>query len=113
LKKLEESVAVNQILTDKDSSYSVSPPTRSRRPTISYAQATKRLSFQNETILGSPKETNMQANNTVSTTMSTLTQNSLDEAIQQIRSETEKSINNLRQEMRAEVKVWNKISQHP
>jgi hypothetical protein len=104
LKKLEESVAVNQILTDKDSSYSVSPPTRSRRPTISYAQATKRLSFQNETILGSPKETNMQANNTVSTTMSTLTQNSLDEAIQQIRSETEKSINNLRQEMRAEVK---------
>jgi hypothetical protein len=62
------------------------------------------LSFQNETILGSPKETNMQANNTVSTTMSTLTQNSLDEAIQQIRSETEKSINNLRQEMRAEVK---------
>jgi hypothetical protein len=104
LKKLEESVAVDQLLTDEDSAYSVSPPTRSRRPTISYAQATKRLSFQNETILGSPKETSSQANNTMATAVSTLTQNSLDTALQQIRTETEKSINNLRQELRTEVK---------
>jgi hypothetical protein len=101
---LEESVAVEQLLTDEDSEYSVSPPTQSRRPTISYAQATKRLSFQNKTILGSQKETSSQTNQTILTSMSTLTQNSLDMAIQQIRSETEKSISNLRQEMRTEVK---------
>jgi chemotaxis protein histidine kinase CheA len=105
LKKLEESVVIDQMLTDEDSEYSVSPPTRSRRPTISYAQATKRLSFQNEMILGTPNETStQQTNNTATTNMSTLTQNSLDAAIQQIRKETEKSINDLRQEMRTEVK---------
>jgi hypothetical protein len=56
-------------------------------------------------ILGTPNETStQQTNNTATTNMSTLTQNSLDAAIQQIRKETEKSINDLRQEMRTEVK---------
>jgi hypothetical protein len=104
MKKLEESVSIDQMLTDEDSEYSVSPPTRHRRPTVSYAQATKRLSFNNETILGTPKEATRQNNNTVGTTMSTLTQNSLDAALQQIREETERLINNLRTEMRTEVK---------
>jgi hypothetical protein len=104
LKKLEESVAMDQLLTDEDSEYSVSPPTRRRRPTISYAQATKRLSFQNETVLGLQKDSNEQTNNTMITTMSTLTQNSLDAAIQQLWKETEKSISDLRQEMRTKVK---------
>jgi hypothetical protein len=104
MKKLEESVSIDQMLTDEDSEYSVSPPTRRRRPTVSYAQATKRLSFNNETVLGTPKEATSQNNNTIGTTMSTLTQNSLDAALQQIRKETELSINNLRNEMRTEVK---------
>jgi hypothetical protein len=104
MKKLEESVSIDQMLTDEDSEYSVSPPTRRRRPTVSYAQATKRLSFNNETVLGTPKEATSQNNNTIGTTMSTLTQNSLDAALQQIRKETERSINNLRNEMRTEVK---------
>jgi hypothetical protein len=100
LKKLEESVAINQLLTDEDSEYSVSPPPmRSRRPNILYAQATKRLSFQNETILGTPNKSNIQTNNTATTNMSTLTQNSLDAAIQQLRKENEKLINDLRQEI--------------
>jgi hypothetical protein len=72
------------MLTDDDSKYSASPPMRSRRPTISYAQATKRLSFTNETILGQSKDSNENTNTTAMTTMSTLTQNSLDEALQKI-----------------------------
>jgi hypothetical protein len=56
-------------------------------------------------ILGSTKETCSQTmNNTMAMAVLTLTQNSLDSALQQIRAETEKSINSLRQEMRAEVK---------
>jgi hypothetical protein len=96
LKKLEESVAVDQMLTDDDSEYSTSPPTRSRRPTISYAQAMKRLSFQNETILGdNNKEMQSQTTTTQTTAMSTLTQDSLNATLQIFRQETEKSINNL------------------
>jgi hypothetical protein len=105
LKKLEDSVAIDQMLTDDDSEYSASPPTRSRRPTISYAQATKRLSFQNETILGeNNKETQSPTTTTQTTAMSTLTQDSLNATLQLFRQETEKSINDLRNEMRNEVK---------
>jgi hypothetical protein len=104
LKTLEESVAIDQMLTDDDSEYSASPPIRRRRPTISYAQATKRLSFNNETILGQSKDTNNNANATAMTTMSTLTQNSLDEALQKIRTETARSIAELRDEMKTDVK---------
>jgi hypothetical protein len=105
LKKLEDSVAIDQMLTDDDSEYSSSPPTRSRRPTISYAQATKRLSFQNETILGeNNKDTQSQTTTTQTTAMSTLTQDSLNATLQLFRQETEKSINDLRNEMRNEVK---------
>jgi hypothetical protein len=84
LKSLEETVSIDQMLTDNNSEYSASPPMRSRRPTISYAQATKRLSFTNETIMGQQKIQNSNTNTTVMTTMSTLTQNSLDEALQKI-----------------------------
>jgi phosphatidylglycerophosphatase A len=104
LKKLEESVSIDQMLTDDDSEYSASPPARSRRPTISYAQATKRLSFQNETILGNNKETQSQTTNTQTTAISTLTQESLNATLQMFRHETEKSINDLRNEMKNEVK---------
>jgi BMFP domain-containing protein YqiC len=104
LKTLEESVAVDQMLTDDDSEYSATPPMRRRRPTISYAQATKRLSFNSETILGQPKEANANANATAMTTMSTLTQNSLDEALQKIRNETARSISELREEMKSDVR---------
>jgi hypothetical protein len=104
IKKLEDSVTVDQMLTDDDSEYSASPPTRSRRPTISYAQATKRLTFQNETILN---KTNNQEGNTTPmtaiTTLSTLTQESLNETLQKFRQETERSINELRNEMKNEV----------
>jgi hypothetical protein len=89
---------------DDDSEYSATPPIRSRRPTISYAQATKRLSFQNETIL--TKKTQENTTNSqlmMTTTMSTLTQSSLNEAINNLRQETEKSINDLRKELKMEV----------
>jgi hypothetical protein len=104
LKKLEESVSIDQMLTDDDSEYSASPPIRSRRPTISYAQATKRLSFKNEMILGPNKDANSNVTNTLTTTMSTLTQDSLDATLKALRLETEKSINELRSEMKQEVK---------
>jgi hypothetical protein len=104
LKKLEEQMKHDTLMGgDDDSKYSTSPPARSRRPTISYAQATKRLSFQNETILDqNPKDNN--TNSTQTTTMSTLTQSSLNNAIANLRKETENSINELRAELKLEVK---------
>lgn len=92
------------MLTDDDSEYSASPPLRSRRPTISYAQATKRLSFQNETILGTNKDVSSHVTNTQTTTMSMLTQDSLDATLQAFRLETEKSMKELRSKMKQEVK---------
>jgi hypothetical protein len=46
--------------------------------------------------------TNLQQ--TMTTTMSTLTQSSLNEAINNLRKETENSINDLRKELKSEVK---------
>jgi hypothetical protein len=90
---------------DNDSEYSTTPPVRTRRPTISYAQATKRLSFQQETILtDSQKNTPMHSTQTMMTTMSTLTQSSLNDAINNLRKETKRSINSLREELKMEVK---------
>jgi hypothetical protein len=48
LDKLEGKINDDISMYDDDSEIS-SPPFRRRRPNISYAQATKRLSFQNET----------------------------------------------------------------
>jgi hypothetical protein len=70
--------------------------------TISYAQATRHLSFYSET---SKPTTNKTGNSieTMATSMSTLTQTSLDAALTKIRAETENSINKLRQELKREV----------
>lgn len=106
LKKLEDAVSIDQLMTDEDSEYSSSPPTRPRRPTISYAQATKRLSFQNETVMQTPKNATIatKTTNTTTTNMSTLTHDSLNEAINSIRQETENSIKALREELKSDVK---------
>jgi hypothetical protein len=74
------------------------PPKRPNRFTISYAQATKRLSFYNESILTPPK--NVQAHpTTVTTTTSTLTQESLEESLRRLRVETDNSISTFRKEI--------------
>jgi hypothetical protein len=100
LNKLKERVQADLLMYDEDT-ISTTPPTRPRRMTISYAQAAKRLSFHS-TI---QKSTNKTGNTpeTTTTSMSTLTQSSLEEAMAQIRAETEKSINELRQEFTKEV----------
>jgi hypothetical protein len=106
LKKLEDQMSFDQMMGgEDDSANSTTPPTRPRRPTISYAQATKRLTFQNETIFTqSPQENTTNSQQTMTTTMSTLTQSSLNEAINNLRKETENSINDLRKELKSEVK---------
>jgi hypothetical protein len=90
LNKLEEQVQADLLMYDEDE-ISTTPPTRPRRMTISYAQATRRLSFHSET----SKPTNKTGNSieTMATSMSTLTQTSLDAALTKIRAETENSIN--------------------
>jgi hypothetical protein len=108
LKKLEDQMNHDQLMGGgvDDSEYSKSPPARTRRPTISYAQATKRLSFQNETILSqTPQNNNTNTTQTMTTTMSTFTQSSLNDAIANLRKETEKSINELREELKLEVRT--------
>jgi hypothetical protein len=100
LNKLEEKVQSELQMYDEDS-LSTSPPTRPRRMTISYAQAARRLSFKNEAKTTSDPKMNY-SNETMATSMSTLTQTSLDEAITKIRAETEQSITALRKELKTE-----------
>jgi hypothetical protein len=100
LNKLEERVNADLLMYDNDSMHTT-PPTRPRRMTISYAQATRRLSFQPETTHTTPKTGTSQS--TMVTSMSTLTQTSLDEAMSKIRKETENSIEKLRNDLKLEV----------
>jgi hypothetical protein len=74
------------------------PPKRSKRFTISYAQATKRLSFNNESILTPPKTVQAYPT-TAMTTTSTLTQESLEESLRRFRIETDNSIETFRNEI--------------
>jgi hypothetical protein len=98
LNKLEEQVHADLLMYDKES-ISTTPPQRPRRMTISYAQATRRLSFRSDpTITTTTNKTESSVANL--TTMSTLTQSSLEEAMAKMRSETENSINQLRQELK-------------
>jgi hypothetical protein len=96
LNKLEGKIHDNLLMYDDDSEIS-SPPIRRRQPNISYAQETKRLSFQSKSIL-SKNKLNQQTNSglTMSTSMSTLTQSSLDDAITKLRDENTRAIENLR-----------------
>jgi hypothetical protein len=62
LDKLEKSVSDSAMLCSDDDEEST-PPKRPKRFTISYAQATKRLSFKNESILTPPKNCSSPTNN--------------------------------------------------
>lgn len=91
---------------DDESEYSTTPPARPRRPTISYAQATKRLSFQQETIFTDSKKkhagklnTNHDDNNVYADSKQ------FNDAINSLRQETERYINSSRrEELKTEVK---------
>jgi Tfp pilus assembly protein PilP len=100
LDKLEERVNLDLSMYDEES-LSSTPPPRTRRPTISYAQAAKRLSFQDDDDKNSRSMNNSSI--TMTTSLSTLTQDSLNEAMAQIRKETAQSIANLRQELQTDV----------
>jgi hypothetical protein len=101
LNKLEEKVNEELSYYDEEDLSTSPPPTRPRRMTISYAQATKRLSFG---VKQSPEQSNSNTSNmTMNTTMSTLTQSTLDEALEKIRKETEKSMERLRTEMNEKI----------
>jgi hypothetical protein len=101
LDKLEQRVQDELSMYDEDD-LSTSPPQRQRqrRMTITYAQAAKRLSFQSDT-----SKTTCEPNSgvTTATSMSTLTQSTLDEAMEKIRNETTKSIEQLRSDMQKEI----------
>jgi hypothetical protein len=99
LDKLEQRVKSDLSMYDEES-LSSSPPSRVRRPNISYAQAAKRLSFQDESNVTRSK---LNSNVTMATSLSTLTQDSLNEAMDQIRKETAQSIENLRKEIQKDV----------
>jgi hypothetical protein len=102
LDKLEQRVHNDLSMYEEDDLLQ-SPPPRPRRLTISYAQAAKQLSFQS----GSEKSPENQANSgqTTTTSMSTLTQSTLDEAIKNIRNETNRLIEKLKAEMQTEIKT--------
>lgn len=99
LNKLEKRISADISMLD-DETLSATPPHRPKRMTISYAQAAKRLSFDNGK---EKKDENHNNAETTATSMSTLTQSSLDEALQKIRIDTENSIRSLREEMKNDV----------
>jgi hypothetical protein len=81
LKSLKEKFEMDiQMGGDDNSDYTQSPPMRTRHPTISYAQATKHLTFKGKSVMKDPKDM-LNTANTMTTIMSTLTQVSLNEAI--------------------------------
>jgi hypothetical protein len=80
---------------------STSPPTCPRRLTISYAQAAKRLSFQSGPEHSTENQTN--SGQTTNTTTLTLTQSTLDEAIEKISIKTAQSIEKLRTDMQKDI----------
>jgi hypothetical protein len=100
LNKLEQRVQEDLSMYDEDT-LSESPPQRPRRMTISYAQAAKRLSFQSESKIDPRSQIN--SNSTMATTMSTLTQGTLDEAMEKLRAETTRSITKLREDMQKDI----------
>jgi Tfp pilus assembly protein PilP len=100
LNKLEERVNLDLSMYNEESIASTPPP-KMRRPTISYAQAAKRLSFQENADKNPSANTN--SNNTTTTSLSTLTKDTLNEAMDQIRKETAQSIEKLRQELQTDV----------
>jgi hypothetical protein len=100
LDKLQEQVNMDLSMYDEESLASTPPP-RKRRPTILYAQAAKSLAFQVNA--GQKLQTNNNSNNTMTTSVLTLTQDSLNKAMEQIRHETAQSIEKLRQELQTEV----------
>jgi hypothetical protein len=99
LSRLEQKIDDEHISYADDDEASTPPP-RPRRFTISYAQATKRLSFNKETVLYPP--TNTVHTTTTATPASTLTQESLEESLNRIRQDTEQKLNSFRNEIRQE-----------
>jgi hypothetical protein len=91
LSRLEQKIDDENIIYDDDDEASTPPP-RPRRFTISYAQATKRLSFNKETIL-TPPTNSVLATTTTTTTASTLTQETLEESLNKIRQDTDQKLN--------------------
>jgi hypothetical protein len=68
--------------------------------TISYAQAAKQLSFQNE------KSTYQETTkSTMATSMSTLTQSSLNDAMEKLRQENDQLISKLHEEMNQKIQT--------
>jgi hypothetical protein len=100
LNKLEKRIEDDFLsFYDEDEiSASTTPPPRPKRLTISYAQAAKRLSFQND-----KSTTQETTESTMATTMSTLTQSSLNEAMEKLRQENDRSISKLREEMNQKI----------
>jgi hypothetical protein len=80
LDKLEKSVSDSAMMCIDDDE-ATTPPQRPKRFTISYAQATKRLAFGNETILTPPTTVHSQKSMTATMTTSSLTQESLEESL--------------------------------
>jgi hypothetical protein len=101
LDKLEQSVN-DETMMYADDDEATSPPVRPRKLTISYAQATKRLSFNNESVLSPPTNT-ITTNKTQPATASTITKSSIEETISMIRTETQTAIAALRTELRQEI----------
>jgi hypothetical protein len=100
LSRLEQKINDKHISYADDDEASTPPPCL-KRFTISYAQATKRLSFNKETVLYPPTNT-VHATTTTETPASTLTQESLEESLNRIRQDTEQKLNLFRNKIRQE-----------
>jgi hypothetical protein len=100
LSRLEQKIDGENISYADDDEASTPPP-HPRRFTISYAQATKRLSFSKETVL-TPPTNSVHATTTTMTTALTLTQETLEESLNKIRQDTDQKLNLLRTEIRQE-----------
>jgi flagellar biosynthesis chaperone FliJ len=101
LTKLEQAIdGENLMYADDDED--TTPPPRPKRFTVSYAQAAKIINPQSPTASQNPP-TSQVSMNTTTTATSTITQESLEEALQRFRQETNKTITTFKNDICTEI----------
>jgi hypothetical protein len=102
LNKLEQDID-DENLMYADDDEDTTPPPRPKRFTISYAQAAKTISPQDQNHQTPNPPNQVSTTTTTTTATSTITQESLEEALQRFRQETNETISAFKNDIRSEI----------
>jgi hypothetical protein len=102
LNKLEQDIDDKNLMYADDDE-DTTPPPRPKRFTISYAQAAKAISPQDQNNPTPSPPNQVSTNTTTTTATSTITQESLEEALQRFCQETNETISAFKSDIRSEI----------